>query len=153
MRRLVALATTAALAMVLAISTNATAARPGVEVEIVTELDFSSPPFVGTFEVTQGADVLGCSAGTFVDVQASYEAADPTAILKTLTCTEAAGSFTVLFRPTQAPDRPGDAWGHWTVVRQSTGVFAGLHGRGEFSVEVDPPVGVELFSGRVEVHP
>jgi hypothetical protein len=36
-------------------------------VTIVTQVDFSSRPVTGTFEVTEGADVLGCSSGAFVD--------------------------------------------------------------------------------------
>ncbi|MCH8900647.1 MAG: hypothetical protein IH942_09195 [Acidobacteria bacterium] len=33
-------------------------------VTIETEIDFSTEPFHGTFEVIDGADVLGCSSGT-----------------------------------------------------------------------------------------
>ena len=36
-------------------------------VTIVTDIDFTSEPFKGTFEVTEGSEELGCSGGTFVD--------------------------------------------------------------------------------------
>ena len=39
------------------------AASTAGSVEITTEIDFSEEPFSGTFEVTDGADALGCATG------------------------------------------------------------------------------------------
>lgn len=142
----------AVVTLVMGVAANAGAMRPGSDVTIVTEIDFGSPPpFGGTFEVTEGAGLLGCSEGTFVDLQSSYKPDDPTAIFKELTCSDAEGAFTVVFRPTPAPG-PGNAFGHWTVT-DASGVFSGLHGQGEFFVVVEFPLGVETFSGHARLHP
>jgi len=88
-------------------------------VTIVQSLDVSQEPIEGTFEVTEGADVLGCSEGTFVD--------DPgvTAIGRIMTCSDpGAGTFTYTFDPGGS-----DTW----EVIDATGDFSGLTGGGDWS--------------------
>ncbi len=117
----------------------------GGAVTIATEIDFSSEPFNGTFEVTEGSDVLGCSQGTFVDT--------PTAqgIDKLLTCEsgERSGTFTANFTLQDIPG-PGDENGRWRIAG-ATGDFTGLSGGGDFSVvEETPDSGTETLTGEIE---
>jgi hypothetical protein len=102
---------------------------------IETEADFSIRPVVGTFEVTEGADVLGCSGGTFVD---EFIAED--SVLKVMTCTSGSndGTFTADFDPN----------GGWSIVEPG-GDFVGLQGSGEFA-QVDDG---ETFTGDIEYAP
>ena len=79
-------------------------------VEITTEVDFSEEPFSGTFEVTEGADALGCATGTFVDSPRDEE------IEKTFTCTDGSrdGTFTALITlPSEEEEQTP-----WRVVEQ-----------------------------------
>jgi hypothetical protein len=128
--------------------------KPVGPVTINTVIDFSEFPFSGTFTVSEGSELLGCSAGTFEDVPAGGFSAG--AIRKTFTCTagpSAGSTFTVSFRPTPAPG-PGQANGHWQVV-SGTGDFANLRGQGDFSVvfsETDPE-GFETLTGSIHFEP
>lgn len=90
-------------------------------VAITTHIDFTTEPPHGTFEVTDGADVLGCSSGTFVDTPTA-----PGTIHKEFTCESGTktGTFTAEF----SPDR-----GFWKMV-DATNDFSGLSGEGDFSV-------------------
>jgi hypothetical protein len=110
---------------------------------IKTDIDFTSEPVKGTFQVTEGSDELGCSGGTFVDQNVGEEDVN-----KLLTCTDGdrSGSFTILFHPT--PDESDVS--RWQVVR-ATGEFTGLEGEGDFSVDYsdDEESGVETFTGDV----
>lgn len=110
---------------------------------IVTDIDFTSEPVKGTFEVTEGSDELGCPGGTFVDDDLGEDDVE-----KVLTCTdgERSGSFTILFHPT--PEESDVS--RWQVVR-ATGDFTGLEGEGDFSVDYsdDEDSGVETFTGDV----
>lgn len=112
---------------------------------IVTDIDFSSEPYRGTFEVTEGSDELGCSGGTFLDQNAGEDGVN-----KVLTCTdgERSGSFTILFHPT--PEESDVS--RWQVVR-ATGDFTGLEGEGDFSVDYsdDEESGVETLTGEVSL--
>src|SRR3954451_19480296 len=87
--------------LVLSLSVGACATGPTQgSVAIITQIDFSGEAPHGTFEVTEGADVLGCSSGTFVD--------SPTAngIHKEFTCesgTKKSGTFTAEFFPPSGP--------------------------------------------------
>ena len=116
---------------------SACAATAGTEgpVTIETEADFSTRPVVGTFDVTEGADLLGCSSGTFVD---EFVAED--SVLKIMTCTSGdnAGTLTTDFDPD----------GPWSIV-EPTGDFVGLTGSGDFS-NVDE---VETFTGDIAYTP
>jgi hypothetical protein len=130
------------------------ASKPVGPVTINTVINFSGFPFSGTFTVSEGSGLLGCSAGTFVDIPAGGLSAG--AIRKTFTCTAGANSgstFTAIFRPTPAPG-PGQANGHWEIL-SGTGAFAGLRGQGDFSVvfsETDP-VGFETLTGTIHFEP
>ncbi len=110
-------------------------------VTIETEIDFSgtSSPR-GTFEVTVGADVLGCSSGTFVD-----RPGIPEKTHKVMTCESGsnAGTFTILFDPPGGLD--------WSVL-ESSDDFAGLQGGGDFSwvFSQSSQNGEETLTGDIE---
>ena len=116
-------------------------------VTIETEIDFSAEPFQGTFEVTEGADILGCSSGTFSDTPRADD------IRKDLTCETGSneGTFTAVFIPDPDTPGPGDENGPWSIL-ESTGAFTGLQGGGDFSVVYadDAPTGVETLTGDIE---
>jgi hypothetical protein len=114
-------------------------------VTITTQIDFSSEPFHGTFEVTEGSEALGCSRGTFVDTPTAQ------AIDKLLTCEsgDRSGTFTANFNLQDVPG-PGDENGRWRIVG-ATGDFTGLSGAGDFSVvEKTPHSGAETLTGKIE---
>lgn len=133
-------------------------ATPPSPVMIETVIDFSSFPFVGTFVVAVGADVLGCSAGTFVDIP---RGAGIGQIEKHITCSAgiAAGDeIVVLFKNDctwlsqtvfRCKPGPGEIDGQWMVL-SGTGHFADLHGNGEFSVRFpDDVTGEEQLTGSI----
>jgi|GEM_PF-3881706 len=152
-----ALATILATASFLLIGSAPTAAAtsPFGPVTIVTSIDFSTFPFHGTFQVVDGASLLGCTGGTFVDHPTSFPVPSGSAIQKDLTCTNgsaAGSSFTVIFRPTPAPG-PGLANGQWQVF-MGTGTFANLQGGGDFSVvPTGPTTGMETLTGTIQFVP
>lgn len=123
---------------------------PGTAVSIVTDVDFSSEPFGGTFRVEQGEEALGCSGGTFVDSQAEFDG-----IYKVLTCDGGGtGTFTVRAhtRVLGCDDGPPEVCtGSWSIDGpRSTGDFAGLHGFGEFEVRFDEAnSAVETLAGEI----
>lgn len=122
---------------------TATGTPPDGPVTIVTAIDFSSFPFSGTFEVTDGDDILGCPSGTFTDFPRGFGV-----IQKVFSCTGGTGTFTFLFVP-----GPGNANGHWEAWK-ATGAFVGLHGRGDFSVVfTGPQSGVETLTGLIHFDP
>jgi hypothetical protein len=104
-------------------------------VTIEIEADFSARPVVGTFEITEGADVLGCSSGTSVDEWVAEDS-----VLTTMTCTSGSnsGTFTADFDPD----------GPWSIV-DSSGDFVGLQGSGDF-LERDTG---STFTGDIEFAP
>ena len=111
-------------------------------VTIETAPDFSTRPVVGTFQVTDGADTLGCANGTYED--AFDEATGD--VTKLMTCTGPnTGTFSILFDPDGYETGPGEQNGPWSVVA-GTGDFTGLQGEGDFWVIGD----VETYSGDVE---
>jgi hypothetical protein len=129
------------------------ASKPVGPVTINTVIDFTVFPFGGTFTVTEGSELLGCSAGTFVDIPAGGFSRG--AIRKHFTCTtgvNAGSSFTVNFRPTRPAE--GGATGQWQVLN-GTGAFANLRGQGDFSVVFSPtePVGFETLTGAIHFDP
>ena len=134
------------LLLLLAFASVATATQPTGPVTIETVIDFSNIPFRGTFEVTEGAALLGCWEGTFVDMPHSF---GPGAIQKIFTCESGGeGTFTFTFVVTRSPG-PGDGNGHWTAWK-ATGDFVGLRGEGDFSVVLPgPPLGEETLSGTI----
>ena len=116
---------------VTACSSDEPAAGP---VTFETEVDFSFRPVTGTFEVTEGADVLGCSSGAFVD------SGTPTdGIQRVFTCDSGSseGSFTTSFNfdTTGLSNNDSDN-GTWSVVEGSDD-FDGLQGSGDWSIVYD----------------
>ena len=111
-------------------------------VTVMTEIDFNEEPFTGTFEVTEGADALGCMTGTFVDTAGDEE------IEKTFTCADGVkeGTFTALI---VLPTEEGELT-PWRII-EATEDFAGLEGEGEFSVDEndEEKTGVETLVGEV----
>jgi hypothetical protein len=117
-------------------------------VTIVTQADFSGQTVVGTFEVTEGSEVLGCSSGTFVDTPGDD------GIHKDFTCEIGSkdGNFIAVFVPDPETPGPGDENGPWSIS-VSTQDFVGLIGEGDFSVVFAPddaPRGVETLTGDIE---
>jgi hypothetical protein len=105
---------------------------------IITQINFTTQPFKGTFKVAEGADVLGCSSGTFVDTPTSR------GIHKKFTCESGArtGTFTAEFFP------PG---GPWKIVNAIDG-FSGLSGWGAVALTqpADGTTGAETFIGEIQ---
>ena len=117
-------------------------------VTIETQIDFSTEPFGGTFEVTEGANILGCSSGTFVDTPGTDD------VNKLMTCDSGTnmGTFSISFVPGGYDTGPGDENGPWSILEGSDD-FSGLQGGGDFWVVFDPddlPQGVETMTGEIE---
>ncbi len=95
-------------------------------ITIEAKLDVSVQPIVGTFEVTEGADTLGCSAGTFVDDTGGDE------LKRVMTCSGPnTGTFTTAFDPIGYDTGPGELNGPWSIV-DATADFTGLQGDGDW---------------------
>lgn len=112
---------------------------------IVTDIDFTTEPYKGTFRVKPGSDKLGCSRGTFVDHFLGNGDWSNGAILKILTCTdgEHSGSFLIRFEI---------AFERWRLLT-GTRDFTGVEGKGHFSMRRSkgPELsGVETLKGTVE---
>ncbi|MEE9413771.1 MAG: hypothetical protein V3V01_00710 [Acidimicrobiales bacterium] len=117
----------------------------GGTVAIEATPDFTGDVVVGTFVVSEGDEILGCSAGSFED------AGSPLGIDRILTCNSGArsGTINIRFNPVEAPG-PGDLNGPWEV-RSATGGFSGLGGGGDFSVTFsdDDSAGTESLIGEI----
>jgi len=117
-------------------------------VTIETEINMAAidartwPAFRGTFEVTEGADILGCSTGTFVDTRRDGD------IRRRFTCETGTkeGRFTAVVDTREIPG-PGDLNGPWSIL-EGTGDFTGLQGEGDLSLRLD--FGVETLTGDIE---
>jgi hypothetical protein len=116
-------------------------------VTIVTEVYNSAG--AGTFEVTEGADVLGCSSGTFRD-----HGGPPRIMICDFGISE--GSFSVTRPPFASIEfdftgpYPTVENGTWSVV-DGSGVFVGLQGGGEWSAvfATGPDDGVGTWTGDI----
>ena len=121
-------------------------APPKGTVTIKTKIDFNDWPRAGIFEVTEGADILGCSAGSFVDTPVEPK------VQKLLTCESGpkSGTFTVEFTAEEDNPGPGDENGLWNTFA-ATDDFSGLSGGGDFSVVVDEASysGVEILTCQI----
>ncbi len=83
------------------------------------------------FEVPVGADILGCSGGTFVDTPLGH-------VEKAFTCATGPGAgdtFTYLFETASNAFSGGNANGHW-IVLAGAGFFATLRGEGDFALQL-----------------
>ena len=112
-----------------------------------TESDFSTRPVVGTFELTEGADILGCSNGTFED---TFDEVTED-VTKLMTCSEPnTGTFTILFDPDGYDTGAGEHNGPWRILDGSAD-FADLQGEGDYLHSHDlPETSVETFTGDIE---
>ena len=109
---------------------------------IQTDPDFSTRPVVGTFEVTEGADTLGCSNGTYED---TFDEATED-VSKLMTCSEpGTGTFTMIFDPDGYDSGPGERNGPWGIA-DATADFTGLNGEGDFWMIDD----AETYAGDIE---
>jgi len=128
----------------------ASGTRPAGPVTIETFIHFQKTPFHGKFVVLEGALILGCSKGVFVDTPQGAGA------VKEFTCLSGPGAgdtFTVHFEPWVGAISGGNANGHWRVV-EGTGFFATLHGEGDFFKEnVGFYHAVETLTGNVHFGP
>lgn len=114
------------------VNTTTTEPPPSLNGSIVIETTATSTdePPGGTFEVTEGADVLGCTSGSFVDTLP--DSGPP--IIKTLTCESgvtAGATVTISFNL----DSPGlgDENGRWRID-DATGAYNGLNGGGAIAL-------------------
>ena len=128
--------------------------QPSGPVTMSTLISFESFPFHGTFTVPEGANILGCSAGDFVDHPSGFDPPAKGDIAKIFTCTDGGtGTFTANFQPNPPKPGPGDANGHWNIT-EATGDFTGLRGQGDFSVtNTGSDSGVETLTGVVHYEP
>jgi hypothetical protein len=121
-------------------------------ITIETDADFSSEPIHGTFEVTEGADILGCSNGTYVDTPPDNQF-NPSVdeINKVMTCSEPdTGTFTIAFVPDGYDNGPGVLNGPWRILN-GVDDFADLQGEGDHWLVMDgPKSGVETYAGNIE---
>jgi hypothetical protein len=140
------------LALLVALGCLALAAAPSAQAQaptIVTDITFpeEGEPF-GTFTAV---DPL-CPSGTFVDefiggggaFRSGHVDFGASAILKTFTCTDGSGTFTILFHPQFTPATPADCLqaGPFAVIG-GTGDYAKLRGQGDFCLVL---VGEDEFS-------
>ncbi len=107
------------------------------------KINLSDQPASGTFVVDNGADVLGCSGGTVVQLASSEFSIGN----NVMTCDSGpnTGTFTV--------DHGSQDVYVWNVV-ESSGDFAGLQGEGSWDfLLTDPGNVVETFTGDIEYTP
>jgi len=131
-------------------SPAASGTKPAGPVTIEIFIHFEPPPpNHGDFVVLEGALILGCSGGTFVDAWHGNVKGE-------FTCGSGPGAgdtFTVRLEPWVGDFSRGNAHTHWRVV-EGTGFFATLHGQGDFSIEfVDEWHGIATFTGKVHFDP
>ena len=119
-------------------------------VTIESEVDFTGDMPIGSFEVTEGADVLGCAAGTFTDPGRTDEGV--TNILICESCSRG-GSFSILFDLQENAAVPGEFAAPWSITA-STQDFVGLQGEGDMSFTFESETtGISTFTGTIEFGP
>ena len=117
-----------------------------IQTALDTGIDFSTQPFGGPFEVTEGADTLGCSNGTWEDAR-NDEPGELQSVSKFMTCSEGdTGTFTINYVP-GAYDTgiPGSSDGPWHI-EDATADFAGLQGEGDYATVGE----AEILTGDIE---
>ncbi len=109
---------------------------------IETMFDLESEPGLGTFEVSLGADAMGCSAGSVL------ENGGTGGITNEFACEggQREGTFTIEWQIVDDVAGPGDANGPWTVI-ETSGDFAGLSGEGIWSGTGDDVAAYGSFPG------
>ena len=114
--------------MMLFISACGSDAPTSGPITIELEPDFTTRPVAGPFTVTEGADILGCSSGTFVDTidEVAVE------VTQLMTCSGPnTGTFTIVFDPADSGAELGDPPTPWRIL-DGFDDFAGLQGEGGF---------------------
>ena len=113
------------------------AAEPEGPVTITTVVDFTVAPPVGRFEVTEGAELLGCPKGTSVGSWPGRGGINSSIVRNAFFCEreldDYGPDFVIKLNPNPTISGDGDLYGHW-VFWKGRGDFAGLHGRGEVTV-------------------
>ncbi len=117
-------------------------------ITIEFEVDFAVEPIVGTFVVSEGADLLGCSSGSVEQVEGIPR------ITQAFTCEngDREGTFTFAWSVIPESEGPGDFNGPWEVL-DAAGDFAGLTGDGLGSGAIEGETGILSFPGAVEFGP
>jgi len=139
--------------LVLAAAPAASAQEP----TIVTDITFpeEGEPF-GTFS----ASAPLCPSGTFVDEQIGGGGAFRSGhvfyhgftVLKTFTCADSSGTFTILFHPQFTPATPAgcEEAGPFVVI-SGTGTYSQLRGQGDFCVFPAGDGFTETFTGTCDL--
>jgi hypothetical protein len=117
-----------------------------IETTLATGIDFSTQQFSGTFEVTEGADTLGCSSGTWEDAR-NDEAGDLQSVSKFMTCSKGdTGTFTINYVPGGYDSgQSGSSDGPWHI-EDATADFTGLQGEGDHGTVGE----AEILTGDIE---
>jgi hypothetical protein len=117
-----------------------------IETSLATGIDFSTQGFSGPFEVTEGADTLGCSAGTWEDTR-NDEPGDLQSVSKFMTCSEGdTGTFTINYIPGgYDTGTPQSSEGPWHI-EDATADFTGLEGEGDYATVGE----AEILTGNIE---
>jgi hypothetical protein len=111
-------------------------------VTLRAKINLSDPTVAGTFTVDTGADVLGCSSGTVVQVNNSGLSAT-----NVMTCDSGPNAGTVTIT------RGGEDVRVWNVL-ESSDDFAGLQGEGSWDWALTGTGSVvETFTGDIEYTP
>lgn len=137
---------------------TAGATQPEGPVTFTTVLDFSVFPFRGEYEVIQGADILGCQGGTFVDHWPGLGPDNSSIVRKEFYCerdpADEGPDFVVKLNPNPTIPGEGDLNGHW-VIWKGMRDFEGLCGQGEVSAwfDFENEKMYETFTGAVHRHP
>jgi len=121
------------------------AAVSGASITIETVVDFAAEPAEGTFEVTDGAEQLGCASGALVETGGND------GIQNAFSCDDGAreGTFALVWTIVDGADGPGDVNGPW-MVGDASGDYTGLIGEGDWSGTSDGPTGFGTFVGSID---
>ena len=128
-------------------------------VSLTMEMFVEDPMFepltgTGPFDVTEGADTLGCSSGTVADQGVIEDSLPDLRVNRVWTCTsgDREGTFTASVVLSAASDFNVSEW----EIIESTGDFAGLQGTGEgqaVNLSPDADGGLSFtdnYSGEIE---
>ncbi|MEM9037160.1 MAG: serine hydrolase domain-containing protein [Actinomycetota bacterium] len=128
-------------------TTEAPAAEPSAtgEITVAVVIDFETGD--GVWDVTDGADVLGCDGGS--SVEGGFAAGTE----RTLSCDDGERSGTIVIRFAPEPVAPdSDEFASDWTVHAATGDFVGLRGGGDWSatINAEGSGADELIAGSVE---
>lgn len=122
-----------------------TAVAAPFDIEMSATIDFEQGD--GAWQITSGAEALGCEGGTFTEGGFAAGAE------RTMTCDDGPGTGTIVLRfaPELVQEDPVEFASDWTV-HAATGDFAGLEGGGAFSglMNEEETGGNETWTGSIE---